>query len=113
LDVVLTLVAALVTYAVSHLLANVVIIYGKRRTVMMILIGYLVRMFIDWISLSAAGSMPTMLEAEISVIGYIIPGLIAIWIDRQGLVETLSTLVTAAVVVRLLMILIFGSELQL
>ena len=32
-------------------------------------------------------------ELELNVIGYIIPGLIAIWIDRQGFVETLSKFV--------------------
>ena len=47
---------------------------------------------------------------EFTVIGYIIPGLIAIWIDRQGLVETLSALLTASVVVRLILILVFGAE---
>ncbi|HEX2223230.1 MAG TPA: poly-gamma-glutamate biosynthesis protein PgsC/CapC, partial [Thermoanaerobaculia bacterium] len=46
---------------------------------------------------------------ELRVIGYIIPGLLAIWIDRQGLVETVSILLTAAVVVRLTLI-VLGVE---
>jgi hypothetical protein len=51
-------------------------------------------------------------SADYEVIGYIIPGLIAIWIDRQGLVETLGILLTASTVVRLVLILI-GLELVL
>jgi poly-gamma-glutamate biosynthesis protein PgsC/CapC len=84
------------------------IIFGRRRTVMMILVGYLlgalVRMFF--------GSLLTDMQSEVVVIGYIIPGLIAIWMDRQGLVETLTALLTASVVVRLLLIIFVGAELS-
>ena len=40
------------------------------------------------------------------VVGYIIPGLIALWMDRQGWVETWAPLLTSSVVVRLVLILI-------
>lgn len=36
-------------------------------------------------------------------------GLIAIWFDRQGILETLTTLIAASVVVRVIIILIFGN----
>ena len=83
LDVASTLVAAIVTYLIVHLLSNVMIVYGKRRTVIMILIGYLVRMFLDSILFSVVGTVGALATAEVTVIGYIVPGLIAIWIDRQ------------------------------
>nr|NIP87215.1 hypothetical protein [Planctomycetales bacterium] len=57
--------------------------------------------------------VPAETETEFAVIGYIIPGLIAIWIDRQGLVETLCALITASVVIRLILIMIYGVELNL
>jgi hypothetical protein len=47
---------------------------------------------------------------DLTVIGYIIPGLIAIWMDRQGVIETAATLVTSSIIVRLFLILIFGKE---
>jgi hypothetical protein len=50
---------------------------------------------------------------DFKIIGYIIPGLIGIWIDRQGLIETVSALLIAAVVVRLLLILSFGADIHL
>jgi poly-gamma-glutamate biosynthesis protein PgsC/CapC len=111
LDVVLTLGAALATYLVVHLMSTFVIVYGKRRTVLMILVGYLIRMLIETVPYGVAAATYMPGAAEVTVIGYIIPGLIAIWIDRQGLVETLSSLITASVIVRLILILIFGAEL--
>jgi poly-gamma-glutamate biosynthesis protein PgsC/CapC len=109
--VALTLAGGLVTYLLVHILSTGVIIYGRRRTVLMILVGYLVGAAMrSAISSLAAGSAA---EAEVSVIGYIIPGLIAIWIDRQGLLETFSALLSASVVVRLVLILAIGSELGL
>jgi poly-gamma-glutamate biosynthesis protein PgsC/CapC len=118
IDILLTLLAALLTYLVVHSLSTFMIIYGKRRTVLMIVIGYLVRGFIDQIPFYTSDPLVFINEkvsgapAEFSVIGYVIPGLIAIWMDRQGVIETLSALVTSAVVVRLVLMLVFGLELQ-
>ncbi len=113
IDVGLTIVAALATYFIVYLLGTIVIIYGKRRTVMMILVGYLVRMVMDVVPYGSLHGLETFARSDFVVIGYIIPGLIAIWLDRQGLVETLTTLLTASVVVRLIMIIVFGSEMKL
>ena len=117
-DVALTLAAALVTYFVVHALSTFMIVYGKRRTVLMIVIGFLVRTVFEQIPFYASdplfyvsvtfGNAP----ADFSLIGYVIPGLIAIWMDRQGVWETLAALLTSAVVVRLVLMLVFGLELQ-
>jgi gamma-polyglutamate biosynthesis protein CapC len=115
LAVALTLAAALLTYWLVYSLSMVVIIYGKRRTVMMILVGFLVGLVLQRIPVGTVQSLETMEQmyqfqpTELRVIGYIIPGLLAIWIDRQGLVETVSILMTAAVVVRLTLI-VLGVE---
>ena len=105
LDVALTVGAGIVTFAVIHTLSSFVILYGRRRTVLMILVGYLTGMAARWI---AASVVPV--ETELQVIGFIIPGLIAIWLDRQGVVETLSALITASIVVRLILIIVVGTE---
>lgn len=114
IDVVLTLVAAMATYMVVHLLSTFVIVYGKRRTVLMILVGYLIRMLFNYIPAEMIYPVERFAgpETEFQVIGYIIPGLIAIWFDRQGWIETLCALLTAAVAIRLVLILIFGTELS-
>lgn len=109
LDVALTVLAGAATYLIVHLLSLTVVIYGKRRTVVMILVGYVIGMTVGSLPLEI-GFLQTLGPIERPIIGFIIPGLIGIWIDRQGLVETVSVLLTAAVVVRLLLILAFATE---
>lgn len=106
-EALLTLAVGFATFGIVHALSAIVIVYGRRRTVLMILVAYLLGM-----GLRAA--MPSIVgegNEVIRVIGFIIPGLVAIWLDRQGVVETTSSLVTASVAVRLVLILLVGSEL--
>lgn len=100
--VILTIGAGFLTFAIVHALASVVIIYGRRRTVLMILMGYLIGVLVR----SVVPPVGFFQAADASVIGYIIPGLIAIWMDRQGTIETVSTMLSAAVVVRLVLLLV-------
>lgn len=105
LDVALTVAAGFITYAIVHTLGSFMIVYGRRRTVLMILTGYLVGMLFRYST--DAFAVP---DIDLSVIGFIIPGLIAIWFDRQGIVETLAALVTASIFVRLILILVVGED---
>lgn len=107
IDVCLTVGAGFVTYAVVHALSPFVILYGRRRTVTMILVGYLIGALVRAALTTVA--TPTSGD-ELTVIGFIIPGLIAIWLDRQGVVETVAAMTTGAVVVRLFLILVGALE---
>jgi poly-gamma-glutamate biosynthesis protein PgsC/CapC len=117
-NVILTILAALLTFFVVKSLSTFIIVYGKRRTVLMIVIGYLVRGLFALIPLWQSERLYELsmtfgdVTANFDVIGYVIPGLIAIWMDRQGVWETLAALITSAVVVRLTLMLVFGLELQ-
>ena len=106
LDVLLTVGGGVATFVVVHTLSSFMILYGRRRTVVMIMVGYLIAMLVRW----ATGNYAHMHGTELQMIGFIIPGLIAIWLDRQGIVETLAALLTASVVVRLILIVV-GVEL--
>jgi gamma-polyglutamate biosynthesis protein CapC len=108
-DVGLTLLAGFATYVLVHSLSTVLVIYGKRRTTIMILVGYLIGAFLRNFFAQASVFPP---DSEYHVIGYIIPGLIAIWFDRQGTAETVCALLIASVVVRLILVLLVGTELQ-
>jgi poly-gamma-glutamate biosynthesis protein PgsC/CapC len=110
LPVALTLAAGLATFGIVRALSSVLIIFGKRRTVLMILVGYLLGALVRSL-LTGQVLPPGIGHVDHTVIGYIIPGLIAIWLDRQGVVETFSALLTAAVVVRLLLVLFAGGDL--
>jgi poly-gamma-glutamate biosynthesis protein PgsC/CapC len=100
-----TLAAGLVTALVVRAIAQVALVFGRRRTVLMLLVGYLVGAALPRLAPLVLATGP-----ELKVCGYVIPGLIGVWIDRQGLVETMSTLLTGAVVVRLLLILLGALE---
>lgn len=103
IDVGMTLLAALLTFGVLKGLSQIAIVYGRRRTALTILIGYLVglafRMWLD--------SQVTPFT-EGAIIGFIIPGLIAIWYQRQGVLETTLSLFTAAIIVRMVLVVMLG-----
>jgi gamma-polyglutamate biosynthesis protein CapC len=104
--VIFTLAVSWLTWMTVRMISTVMIIYGRRRTVIMLLVGFLYGAFFRSI-----GYIETVsLMFDLTIIGYLIPGLIAIWIEKQGLVETFSTLITSSVIVRLLLILITGGE---
>ncbi|MBP7735094.1 MAG: poly-gamma-glutamate biosynthesis protein PgsC [Spirochaetes bacterium] len=101
-----TVVVSLLTYFIVNSLGTFMIIYGRRRTVLMILLGFLLGWLVRMLEPIPLGPQ----ALELSVVGYIIPGLIAIWIDRQGIIETAAALVTSSTIVRLILILLFGRE---
>lgn len=104
--VLMTLAVAWMTWMTVKMMSTIMIIYGRRRTVITLLVGFLYGAFFR-----SMGYVETVsLVFDLSLIGYLIPGLIAIWIEKQGLIETYCTLITSSVIVRLLLILMTGGE---
>jgi poly-gamma-glutamate biosynthesis protein PgsC/CapC len=104
--VVMTLALGLVAFTAVRLLSNFTILFGRRRTVVIILVGFaLGAISRRFLAFDLAGE-----TIELTAIGFIIPGLVGLWMDRQGVVETTTTLLTSAVLVKLLLILIYGGE---
>ena len=89
------------TYLIVLLLSNFMLIYGRRRLILSLLIGFFLGYLIRY-----TGSMSQMFSFEVEYIGYIIPGLIASWIDRQGLIRTTSVILIVASIVNLFLMLI-------
>jgi len=104
LAVLLTFAVAGVTFFIVRALTTVSILYGRRRTVLMLLIGFLLGSLIR--TQVPAGT--TLGPFPVDVVGYIVPGLIAIWMDRQGTVVTLSAALTATVATRMSAIVLLG-----
>lgn len=96
LTIAVTVGAGFLTFAVVRGLSVYLIIFGRRRTAVMILFGYLAGMLISQYTNQPSNGF--------EVIGYIIPGLIALWMDRQGIVQTLSSLTIVTVIVRLVLV---------
>jgi poly-gamma-glutamate biosynthesis protein PgsC/CapC len=104
LIIAITLSVALLTFFVVRVLATIAIVYGRRRTVLSILIGFLLGMLVR----TVAGVGAPVGPFTVDVVGYIIPGLLAIWMDRQGAVVTVSSAITASVATRLVGLLALG-----
>jgi poly-gamma-glutamate biosynthesis protein PgsC/CapC len=87
-----TLMAALLTVVVYRAAARWLILFGRRRFVFLILLGGL------WAGLWSQilpGAFPVSLEFR--VIGWVIPGLVAHHMERQGVVPTGAALVVVTV----------------
>ncbi|MGQ9707533.1 MAG: poly-gamma-glutamate biosynthesis protein PgsC [bacterium] len=104
--VIATVLVALVTYMIIKGLSRFILVYGRRMLLLGVMVGYLLGYLTKIIPPLNLNS----LRMELSVIGYVIPGLVAYWMNRQGVVETISTMLVAAVLTRLLIIAISGGS---
>ena len=82
-------------------------VFGRRQLVLSVLLGCL---------LSIASRNLLSIEISLSIrelyaVGWVIPGLIANWFLKQGVVRTLCAVILTSVLVRLLIILLFGGAL--
>ena len=93
-----TMILAVLIYLGVRLLQRFVIIFGRRRfmaTVLMSLAGTLIFEQLFFYA--------NAIDQDIRIVGYIIPGLIANDMLKQGPVKTIVLALTAAVLVRLLL----------
>ena len=88
---------SLIVYLIIKVLSNFVLIYGKRRLVLALLLGFLLGYFMR----SENNIISSLMDMDFVVIGNIIPGLIANWMDRQGVLRTIFTVLITAGVTKL------------
>ncbi len=98
--ILMTFVVALLSFLIVSILSNFIIIYSRRRFMAAVLTGYVLgwllsTYFIDFIPVSL----------DVRVIGYIVPGLIANDMIKQGIIKTIISALIVTVVVRLLLLL--------
>jgi len=106
LRIVGTVLVSLLTFFTMKFLSNYMFVYGRRRIVMVILIGFM----FGWLSRELLVIQTSAITLELQTIGLIIPGLIANWMEKQGVVKTITTMVIAAVFIRLMLMIITGGE---
>ncbi|MBI3873013.1 MAG: poly-gamma-glutamate biosynthesis protein PgsC [candidate division Zixibacteria bacterium] len=104
-----TVAVAVATFGLVKLLSTYAFIFGLRRIVLTVLIGF----FLGWLSRDLLVFRVGQSSLEFQTIGLIIPGLIANWMDRQGVVATLSMMVIAAIFIRLLLMILTGGDIAL
>ncbi len=104
-----TLSLGFLVYLLLKFLSRFMYIYGRRHLVLALLFGFFLRQVFE-------GAMSVrIIEVSVSlgIIGFIVPGLIAYWMERQGVVRTLSLTVLGAVMTRLILIVILGGKIGL
>ncbi len=101
-----TLSISFLVYFIVFALSKVMFLYGRRRMVIAVLLGFI----FAWGSreLNVFANLP--FDYSVTVIGFIIPGLIANSFQKQGVIRTLGVMILAAVVVRLILILVFEGK---
>ena len=122
IQIIVTFSISLLVLFILRILSNFIFIYGKRRLVFSLLLGFffgylskiyfdfeILNAFIDsWVPKAVVSEINWLEEYGLTSIGNIIPGLIASWMDRQGAVRTISVIMIIAVLTRLIIILISG-----
>lgn len=108
--IVATMLAALLTYGVVSGLGRFVLLYGRRDLVFCVLAGYLFGYATRYLLFLNAVFGVGIEAAVLQSIGYIIPGLIAYWMRRQGVAETVCTMLVAAFIVRLALVVANGGR---
>ena len=109
LRVVGTVLVALATLGVLQIIKRFVFVYGRRRIVFTVLIGFL----LGWLSREYLAFHTHNTDLEFHSVGLIIPGLVANWMDRQGVIETIAMMIITAIFVRLLLVIISGGAIGL
>lgn len=101
------LIVSMTTLLIIKVLGQYTFLYGRRQMVMSLLIGCLLANFSRYflkLDLTSA-------TLELQAVGWVIPGLIAHWFAKQGIFKTVSVLFVSSVMVRLILIVLFGGEL--
>lgn len=93
-----TLALSLVVYAATQLVSRVVILYGRRRFMLTVILGIL----LGWLYESQAYYL-SGISQDLRVIGYIIPGLLANDMCKQGIWRTVLMVLVCALLIRLIL----------
>ena len=106
LSLIVTIIASILTYLFIRMISNFAIIFGLRHLVIAMLVGFLFNEIIVLLP-------PIFSVYSVEGIGYILPGVIAHWMDRQGVVRTLSAMLIASSLIYLFLIVLTGGKFSL
>lgn len=106
--IIATVFVAICTCGIMHALSRFIILYGRRRVTFCILIGYLCASFFSYAVQQPYIQSFFELQAydsifRVDAIGFVIPGLLALSFERQGIYDTLCTLCISSVLVHLIL----------
>lgn len=96
-----TLLLAVVVYGLTRLVSRVVILYGRRRFMLVIVFSLIFGWVIERFLLGIA-----LIPQDIRIIGHVVPGLIANDMYKQGVGRTVLGVLTSAAIVRLVLMVV-------
>jgi len=97
-SVLITFVIAYLTYLIIYFLSDYLLVYGRRRVILSLLIAFL---------LGLTGREFLFINLPLDYIGFIIPGLIASWYDKQGVLRTTSVVLIQSSIVHFILMLMY------
>ncbi|MEM8996989.1 MAG: poly-gamma-glutamate biosynthesis protein PgsC [Acidobacteriota bacterium] len=100
------LVAGLTAGALS-VISRYTFIFGRRQLVLCVLLGCILSIASRQLFAVDIG----LRTLELQAVGWVIPGLIANWFLKQGVVRTVCAILITSTLVRLLVIVVFGGAL--
>lgn len=93
-----TLVLALIVYGFTRLIGKVIILYGRRRFMLTVILGLILGWIYESQSFYISG-----ISQDLRIIGYIIPGLVANDMCKQGIWRTVLMIMVTALLIRLIL----------
>jgi poly-gamma-glutamate biosynthesis protein PgsC/CapC len=85
--IVMTIVIALIIYLIIKFLGSYLILYGRRKFLLAVVLGFFLKLLIE-----TRIQPMSMMTIDMQSIGYIIPGIIANELGRQKITATLLSL---------------------
>ena len=101
-----TLLLAFLVYLILKFLSKFMFIYGRRHLILALLLSFFLKGAFE----SAMAIKILDLGVSFGIIGYIVPGLIAYWMERQGVIRAVSLTILGAVMTRLILIIVLGGK---
>jgi poly-gamma-glutamate biosynthesis protein PgsC/CapC len=107
-QIVATFAIAILTSLIIKLIGRFTFLYGRRQMVLCLLVGCIFALISHNFFVFDVSESTFRLEA----LGWVMPGLIAHWIDKQGIIKTVSMLLITSVIVRFSVIILYNGSLM-
>lgn len=101
LRIVSTLLLALLVYLLTRLISRFVIVYGRRRFLLTLVLGLVFGWLVEKFLLGLA-----VIPQDIRIIGHVVPGLIANDMYKQGIFRTLLAVMLSGALLRVLLMVV-------
>ena len=101
LRIISTIIAAFAVWIIVELLSLYLLIFGRRRLMIAIVLGFCIKLLFEGLVMQM-----NITYLDLSVVGYIIPGLIANEMSRQKPIPTLTSIAIVTAFVSLITLLL-------